>query len=342
MTSTRQARTCPLAMKRPSVPTASACSTLPTIGTCTGVIWPTHGGPRVWSGCGCEGRLDAVWRTGVVTSQHDRASRRDTDIMLIRTESRVRSDYMRHYRLGSLGILVSVIGAVCVYGPTATRGFVAVARAAETAQARTSPSDSSSVPNTPWGHPDLQGLWNNSTTTPLERLTAEEQARGRAAQRAVREATDGTGAALPDAGRPLDRPSLVVDPPDGRIPPMKPAAIQRLVAREEARRGRGEADSWLDRNSWERCISRTLPVAMIPNLYNNYYQIRADPGLRRDSHRDDPRSPHHPPGRPASRIRAASASGSAIRGAAGRATRWSSKPSTSTTSWMAATCSRRM
>jgi hypothetical protein len=184
---------------------------------------------------------------------------------------------MRHRRLGFLGTLVSGIGAVCVYGPTATRSFGAVASAAEPAQARTSPSDSSSVPKTPWGHPDLQGLWNNSTTTPLERLTAEEQARSRAAQRAVREATDGTGAAFPDAGRPLEQPALVIDPPDGRIPAMKPEAIQRLVAREEARRGRGEADSWLDRNSWERCISRTLPVAMIPNLYNNFYQIYQTP-----------------------------------------------------------------
>ena len=58
---------------------------------------------------------------------------------------------------------------------------------------------------------------------------------------------------------------------------MRPEAIRRLVARENARRGRGEADSWLDRNTWERCISRTLPVAMIPNLYNNNYQILQTP-----------------------------------------------------------------
>src|SRR6185436_10570266 len=158
---------------------------------------------------------------------------------------------MRHHRLGFLGTLVAVLVAVCVYGPTATK-----------AQTRTSPSDPFNVPNTPWGHPDLQGLWNNSTTTPLERLTPEEQARAKQAARAVREATDGTGAAFPDAGRPLEQASLVVDPPDGRIPTMKPEAIKRLIAREEARRGRGEADSYLDRNSWERCISRTLPVAM--------------------------------------------------------------------------------
>ena len=49
----------------------------------------------------------------------------------------------------------------------------------------------------------------------------------------MREATDGTGAAFPDAGRPLEQASLVIDPPDGRIPLMKPEAIQRLVARRK-------------------------------------------------------------------------------------------------------------
>jgi hypothetical protein len=186
---------------------------------------------------------------------------------------------MRHRRLGSLGTLViaiALVSIVAAYGPAGTSAFVAAAKAAEARQVNTSPSDSYSVPKTPWGHPDLQGLWNNSTNTPLERMTADEQERGRAAQRPVREATDGTGAAWPETAGPIDRAFLVVDPPDGRIP-MKPEAIQRLVAREEARRGRGEADSWLDRNSWERCISRTLPVAMIPNLYNNNYQILQTP-----------------------------------------------------------------
>ena len=132
------------------------------------------------------------------------------------------------------------------------------------------------LPRTPWGHPDLQGLWNNSTTTQLEQRTAEERAQGRAAQRPVIEATRGTGAAFPEQRGPLDQPSLIVDPPDGRIS-MKPRAIQRLVDRENARAGRGESDSWLDRNTWERCISRTLPVGMIPNLYNANYQIFQTP-----------------------------------------------------------------
>ena len=132
------------------------------------------------------------------------------------------------------------------------------------------------APRTAWGHPDLQGIWNNSTTTPLERLTEAEQDRGAAARAPVIAATRGTGAAWPETGGLLDRPSLIIDPPDGRIG-LTPAAVERLVAREAAREGRGEADTWLDRNSWERCISRTLPVMMIPNLYNNNYQILQTP-----------------------------------------------------------------
>ncbi|TDI19136.1 MAG: hypothetical protein E2P06_16615 [Acidobacteria bacterium] len=137
-------------------------------------------------------------------------------------------------------------------------------------------ADGSAVPRTPWGHPDLQGLWNNSTTTPLEAMTAEERAQGRVARRPVIAATRGTGAAYPEVKGPLDRESLIVDPPDGRMS-MTPQAIRRLVDRENARAGRGEADSWLDRNTWERCISRTLPVAMIPNLYNANYHIFQTP-----------------------------------------------------------------
>ena len=58
---------------------------------------------------------------------------------------------------------------------------------------------------------------------------------------------------------------------------MRAEAVQGLIDREPARSGRGEADSWLDRNTWARCISRTLPIAMIPNIYNANYQILQTP-----------------------------------------------------------------
>ena len=138
-------------------------------------------------------------------------------------------------------------------------------------------ADGLPIPMTPWGDPDLQGVWNNSTSTPIEERTEEERAQGRQAQAAVIEATSGTGAGWIERAGDLDRDSLIIDPPNGRIPRLRPAAIQRLVEREDARAGRGEADSWLDRNSWERCISRTMPVAMIPNAYNANYQILQTP-----------------------------------------------------------------
>jgi hypothetical protein len=53
---------------------------------------------------------------------------------------------------------------------------------------------------------------------------------------------------------PWWRTSLVIDPPDGRIPPLTPDAIARIEAREAARRSRGEADGWEDRNLSERCL----------------------------------------------------------------------------------------
>ena len=133
------------------------------------------------------------------------------------------------------------------------------------------------LPQTPWGDPDLRGVWNNSTETPMERMTEAEKERDQLARQAVIAATQGTGAAWIERSGTMIREALVVDPPDGRIPELLPAAKQRLIERENAREGRGEADSWLDRNSWERCISRTMPVAMIPNGYNANYQILQTP-----------------------------------------------------------------
>ncbi len=63
----------------------------------------------------------------------------------------------------------------------------------------------------------------------------------------------------------------MVDPPDGRVPPLTPDGQTRATAR--ARRG---YDSWEDRSLWERCITLGLP--MVPGPYNNNYQILQTPG----------------------------------------------------------------
>ena len=54
---------------------------------------------------------------------------------------------------------------------------------------------------------------------------------------------------------PWNRTSQIIDPPDGRMPPLTIDAIDRLEAREAARAHRGEVDDWRDRNIGERCIA---------------------------------------------------------------------------------------
>ncbi len=134
------------------------------------------------------------------------------------------------------------------------------------------------------GQPDLQGLWTNSTTTPLERppdmadravLTAEEvaaldaQAVGRN-DRPPRAGDPGTyNEFWWERGTRLTQASLVVDPPDGRIP--------ALTADGQTRAGwaRG-SDSWTNRNLAERCVTRGAPKR--PGGYNNNFLILQTPG----------------------------------------------------------------
>jgi hypothetical protein len=70
---------------------------------------------------------------------------------------------------------------------------------------------------------------------------------------------------------------MVVDPPEGVIPPMTAEGRRRGAARAEARKGRGEADSWEDRSYFDRCISRGVPGSMMPAIYGNSYDITQSP-----------------------------------------------------------------
>ena len=172
------------------------------------------------------------------------------------------------------------------------------------------------VPRTPDGRPDLQGVWTSQTFTPLQRpdrfagkefLTEEEAAqltavltadgvdplRGRAFAQALDEAdaekrrdttiqTDPThydNAMWLRTARPKGlssrRTSLIVDPPDGRIPPRNPEGQQRA----DARRALRGYDSYVNRPLQERCLvwAHEGPP-MIPPPYNDIYQIFQIPG----------------------------------------------------------------
>jgi hypothetical protein len=192
-----------------------------------------------------------------------------------------------------IALAVVPFGALC-------SGVTWAQTQARAAPAATDPSFS--APRTPWGEVDLQGVWDYRTITPLERrpelgdrefYTDEEVAEleGRAAARLDQPPDAETPANLvhaqymTDPGRYLDesrRTSLIVDPSNGRIPPLTPAAEQRQAqaraAGAPARTG-GRADSWLDRTLLERCITRGLPGALLPGLYNNNIRISQAPGL---------------------------------------------------------------
>src|SRR3954466_13430106 len=84
------------------------------------------------------------------------------------------------------------------------------------------PAGKWTVSRTPDGQPDLQGMWTNYDQTPFERLTpGEERQRGPAVSTA-----DWLGEGSPVSPR---RSSMVVDPPDGRVP-LKPEAVDKRDA----------------------------------------------------------------------------------------------------------------
>ena len=146
--------------------------------------------------------------------------------------------------------------------------------------------ETASAPQTPWGHPDLQGAWTNTTTTPLER---PDDLEGRAflTQEEWAERNPGSGISAYDAGAYNDywlekgelslRTSLVVDPPDGKLPPLTAAEEERLNARRAAAADGGGPASWNDFNAYDRCITRGLPGAMMPGFYNHNYHIVQTP-----------------------------------------------------------------
>jgi hypothetical protein len=74
------------------------------------------------------------------------------------------------------------------------------------------------------------------------------------------------------------RSSLIIDPPNGRLPALTDEAHRRAADAADARRGRGPADSWEDRNLWDRCITVGLPSVMFPTGYNNNVEIMQVPG----------------------------------------------------------------
>ena len=167
---------------------------------------------------------------------------------------------------------------------------VAVDRPRETATADLEPY---TVPRTPWGEPDLQGVWtgNSAHGIPLERpedaaeiaSLSPEEAEARRERGTLgsiwgyeREWRDTTLGYVKTA--PSRQVAMVVDPPDGRIPPMTSEAQARLAARVDTSGVGRIAEGPEDLSLFVRCITRGLPGLMMPSIYNNGLQIVQGPG----------------------------------------------------------------
>lgn len=154
------------------------------------------------------------------------------------------------------------------------------------------------IRRTPWGDPDLEGIWTNATLTPLQRppelaskefFTAEEAKQFQQTRieqtNADRPLPPGQVGAYNDAfferGTSIvrsRRTSLVIDPPDGRLPALTPDAQRKVEARQQ-REKTSPADGPEDRWLTERCILFGATVPMLPEPYNNNYRIMQSPGF---------------------------------------------------------------
>src|SRR4051812_31877145 len=206
-----------------------------------------------------------------------------------------------------------IVVAATFVGALAVGPAPAAAQAGSPAHATTAGSSRTwTVPRTPWGDPDLQGLWpaNDMQGTPYERppqfgeratLTPQELAE-RQTQTVRQEEVDsetvvntqraprGTGTGPPshwgERGKPSAQASLIVDPPDGRFPPMTADGIRRskeaystyFLDFPDAVTAH-PFETFEDLGPYDRCITRGLLPSMLPTAYNMGNQIMQLPGF---------------------------------------------------------------
>ncbi len=168
----------------------------------------------------------------------------------------------------------------------------------------------SKAPRTPWGEPDLQGTWTSQAEVGVpferpeqfagrERLTDEEFAQREAQARAQlkSDAADfnpetadtsragqvGSATSPPptwlERGQASRRTSIVIDPADGRVPPISAAGAQRLRAAGRGALDNGPFDGPENMGLYQRCITRGIPNAIFPAIYNANTRIVQAPGF---------------------------------------------------------------
>jgi hypothetical protein len=148
------------------------------------------------------------------------------------------------------------------------------------------------VPKTPWGDPDLQGVWSSDDTSgiPMSRpvdlgnnlYQSDEQwaARQKQTKQGIQNALNAIGTFRGDyARRSFRQTSIIVDPADGRIPAFTPAAEKRRAPRDRGTFGDGPFNTPEDFTMYDRCITRGIVGSVLRVVYGNGNRIVQAPGM---------------------------------------------------------------
>jgi hypothetical protein len=160
-----------------------------------------------------------------------------------------------------------------------------------TAYNGTVPDKPYTAPKTPWGDPDLQGVWSSDDTQgiPMQRpqnisgLYHSDElwaARQKQTQQGIQNALNAIGTFRGDyARRAFRQTSLIVDPADGRQPAITPAAEKRRAPRDRGTFGDGPFDTPEDFTLYDRCITRGIVGSVLRVVYGNGNRIVQAPGM---------------------------------------------------------------
>jgi hypothetical protein len=186
------------------------------------------------------------------------------------------------------GTGVVTMGAILVTWTAPPAAAQAKGSAEATAAKRVDPKWK--APRTAWGHPDLEGIWTTDDMrgVPMSRprqfgtrqhLTDEEFA-ARATQRGTARDIDNARAGTfrnEEGSRDFGYTSMVIDPPDGRVPALTPAAQARRSPRDQGSFGLGPWEKVQDFSLYDRCITRGVVGSFMPAVYGNGARIVQTP-----------------------------------------------------------------
>jgi hypothetical protein len=148
------------------------------------------------------------------------------------------------------------------------------------------------TPKTPWGDPDLQGVWSSDDTSGIPRERPKDlgtslylsdeafAARVKQVEQGIKRGESDIGSFRNDfARRPFRQTSLIVDPPDGSMPVVTSEAQKRRASRDRGTFGDGPFNTTEDFTLYDRCITRGIVGSVLRVVYGNGNRIVQAPGV---------------------------------------------------------------